>query len=148
MKKLKDAVLGTLIIIAYALKDIIIYLIYGIFIAIILYLAYYVIFGIVSYEKRYSVFKNTFNKLKNLLLSIYSKWYFESKDFFSLKDRIASYIQNCNELNAHINDLERINLNAAQRDYGQVISVDTSYMITKDHTSFQIRRRILFTQLI
>ena len=254
MKKnnLESAMLGILAIvggIAYMLKDIIIYIFYGIFTAIILWLTYHVVLAFYyalialrDYEKKTSIFKNTFNKLKKYILSIYSKWYFQSKEFqqtkeymcicaidilmindnalefmmtphqylyideqdeaikdsqnkindfllqkqdifltklqkeqslnsidhkipkiikkyyhqtledklgfykttldelvsayslfyfqskefMSLKEQIATYIQNCNKLNEHINELERANLNASQRDYGNVVSIDTS----------------------
>ena len=124
-KKEAEGLLALATVIGIILYESMFYIICGILITSILYLAYRIILGIVCYEKRYSVFKNAFNKLKNVLLSAYSQWYFESKDFFAIKNRIVSYIQDCNELNAHINDLET-HLNAAKSDYGEAVSVDTS----------------------
>ena len=124
-KKEAEGLLALATVIGIILYESMFYIICGILITSILYLAYRIILGIVCYEKRYSVFKNAFNKLKNVLLSAYSQWYFESKDFFAIKNRIVSYIQDCNELNAHINDLET-HLNAAKSDYGEAVSADTS----------------------
>ncbi len=124
-KKEAEGLLALAAVIGIILYESMFYIICGILITSILYLAYRIILGIVRYEKRHSVFKNAFNKLKNVLLSAYSQWYFESKDFFAIKNRIVSYIQDCNELNAHINDLET-HLNAAKSDYGEAVSVDTS----------------------
>lgn len=57
---------------------------------------------------------------------IYLYVYFSSNKFLKVKDSIKNYIQNCNDLNAHIEDLKSTYLDVQNRNFGNVSTVDTS----------------------
>lgn len=57
---------------------------------------------------------------------IYEFRYYRSNEFSELKGRIDSYIQDCNELNHHIESLKDISLISNQRDYGEASYHDAS----------------------
>lgn len=50
---------------------------------------------------------------------IYRHLYFNSSKFLSLKSDIRKYIQNCNDLNAHINELKSSFVDISSYDYGK-----------------------------
>lgn len=52
-------------------------------------------------------------------LVIYSQIYFKSEKFKSIKTDINEYINDCNELNAHIEDLRSSYVKAKKTDYGE-----------------------------
>lgn len=54
-----------------------------------------------------------------LAVLIYARVYFKSEKFQSLKSSIADYITDCNELNAHINDLRSSYVDIHKTDYGE-----------------------------
>lgn len=53
-------------------------------------------------------------------------WYFKSKEFRAIKDSIAQYIDNCNELNAHIENLKLTSFDVSPLDYGAGTLSDVS----------------------
>ena len=53
-----------------------------------------------------------------LVWKIYISIYFKSKRFLSIKSRIQSYIDDCNELNRHIEELKDTPLEANKLDSG------------------------------
>lgn len=57
---------------------------------------------------------------------IYEFCYFSSEKFLALKNRISSYINNCNELNRHIEELKSTYLGINQLDYGSANYYDNS----------------------
>lgn len=52
-------------------------------------------------------------------LFIYSKVYFKGSDFGKIKSSIANYINDCNELNSHIESLRSSYVKAKKTDYGE-----------------------------
>ena len=50
----------------------------------------------------------------------YSRIYFKSEKFNAIKDSISAYIADCNELNAHIEELRSSYVNVKKTDYGEV----------------------------
>ena len=64
--------------------------------------------------------------------------YFKSKKFLSIKDRIKTYIDDCNDLNEHIEKLKETNLMNNRLDYGT-----SSY---HDNSKWNFKRRELEKQ--
>ena len=62
-----------------------------------------------------------------LLLVIYVAWklyesvYYKSEKFLFIKNRIQTYILNCNELNHHIEELKNTYIGINQLDYGKAV---------------------------
>ena len=50
---------------------------------------------------------------------IYAQVYFKGKKFTGIKESISTYIADCNELNAHIEDLRSTYANIKKTDYGE-----------------------------
>ena len=50
---------------------------------------------------------------------VYEFQYYKSEDFLNIKNRINSYIENCNELNKHIESLKDTSLLIKKTDYGE-----------------------------
>lgn len=61
-----------------------------------------------------------------LLWKIYEMLYYHGQKFKAMKARIQAYINNCNELNQHIENLKHTHLGLNQLDYGQSYYYDTS----------------------
>ena len=61
-----------------------------------------------------------------LLYLIYQAIYFKSKKFLAIKDEIKSYTDECNELNAHIEDLKKAYIGVKSVDYGVANYTDNS----------------------
>nr|DAS66081.1 MAG TPA: HNHc [Caudoviricetes sp.] len=57
---------------------------------------------------------------------IYESWYYKSSSFLSVKCRIESYIQDCNDLNQHIESLKDTYLVSNRTDYGDAAYHDSS----------------------
>lgn len=57
---------------------------------------------------------------------IYKDHYFKSKDFLTLKEEVSSYIDECNELNDHIENLRQVNSRFEKKDYGVAELKDSS----------------------
>lgn len=57
---------------------------------------------------------------------IYELYYYSSPSFIDIKQRIESYINDCNELNSHIESLKYINLLSNKTDYGTSSYQDSS----------------------
>lgn len=57
---------------------------------------------------------------------IYEAIYFRSEKFLSIKNRIQSYIADCNALNEHIEDLKETQLRVNRVDYGSADYHDSS----------------------
>lgn len=57
---------------------------------------------------------------------VYETIYFRGPKFHAIKDRIKTHIQDCNELNAHIEDLKSTALVVNRIDYGQAEYHNTS----------------------
>lgn len=57
---------------------------------------------------------------------IYESVYYKSKEFLAIKERIKSYIDDCNQLNAHIEDLKSTYIGVDQLDYGRSSYYDKS----------------------
>lgn len=61
-----------------------------------------------------------------LIFKIYEFFYYKGKGFWDIKNRIQSYINDCNELNEHIENLKVSSLLSNQTDYGQATYYDSS----------------------
>ena len=61
-----------------------------------------------------------------LAWKIYEAMYYKSEKFISIKNRIDNHIQNCNELNEHIEELKDTHVGINQLDYGQSTYNDNS----------------------
>lgn len=61
-----------------------------------------------------------------IIWKVYEIFYYKSKKFLIIKDRIGSYVQNCNELNIHIEELKNTYLGTDQLDYGRSEYFDNS----------------------
>lgn len=57
---------------------------------------------------------------------IYQTIYFKSETFLNIKQEISDYIEECNELNAHIENLKCTYANIRHIDYGSSVFTDTS----------------------
>lgn len=57
---------------------------------------------------------------------IYVFTYFKGEKFLSIKESINYHIQNCNDLNYHIEELKQTYLDVQSENYGKVSSVDNS----------------------
>lgn len=57
---------------------------------------------------------------------IYETVYFRSEKFISIKERIQSHIQECNEMNSHIEELKSTALVVNRTDYGEAQYHDSS----------------------
>lgn len=57
---------------------------------------------------------------------IYENLYYKSKKFKEMKNKIYVHINNCNELNHHIEELKTSSIITNQRDYGRAYYYDTS----------------------
>lgn len=64
--------------------------------------------------------------LTYLLYILYVEFYFRSKKFKKLKDRIRSHIENCNDLNHYIEELKNSYVNMEAYNYGSGNMVDNS----------------------
>lgn len=58
---------------------------------------------------------------------VYEFRYYKSDDFLSIKNRINSYIEDCNELNKHIESLKDTSLLIKRTDYGKASYQDASH---------------------
>lgn len=63
---------------------------------------------------------------------IYEETYFNSNEFLEIKNSIKSFANNCNELNAHIEELKNSYIDIKSTDYGRGDYVD--------HSRFNYRR--------
>ena len=61
-----------------------------------------------------------------LAWKIYELSYYKSEKFLTLKNKIKSHTESCNELNAHIEELKSTCLGIDQLDYGEGTYSDTS----------------------
>lgn len=61
-----------------------------------------------------------------LVYLIYELIYFKSKKFLSIKESIKSYADECNELNAHIEELKSAYIDIKHTDYGKATYTDNS----------------------
>lgn len=67
-----------------------------------------------------------------IILFIFLAWivyrfaYYKSNSFNELKNKIQKYTTDCNELNAHIDELKRTHVGIDQLDYGSATYKDTS----------------------
>lgn len=57
---------------------------------------------------------------------IYESFYYKSAKFIEIKERINTYITDCNELNEHIEDLKNTDLISNKLDYGNASYQDSS----------------------
>lgn len=57
---------------------------------------------------------------------VYESIYYKSKAFQSIKMQIQSYVNDCNDLNRHIENLKSSHLGANQLDYGQASYINKS----------------------
>lgn len=60
------------------------------------------------------------------IYKIYEHFYFKSEKFLSIKNNITTYIQECNDLNEHIEELKSTYLKFNKIDYGNAQLKDTS----------------------
>lgn len=70
-----------------------------------------------------------------IVFLLYKKHYYKSEDFAKIKQRINIYVNDCNELNKHIEELKDISLISNKTDYG-----DASY---QDASSWNYKRKHL-----
>lgn len=61
-----------------------------------------------------------------IIWKLYEFFYYKSSRFLDIKQRITSYINDCNELNRHIEDLKNTDLVYDKKDYGVASYQDTS----------------------
>lgn len=61
-----------------------------------------------------------------LVYKIYEHLYYKSNKFNDIKERISDYVQKCNELNEHIEELKTENLILQKTNYGTAKVIDTS----------------------
>lgn len=61
-----------------------------------------------------------------LIYQIYSTFYFNGKNFKKIKESIKEHIENCNELNHHIEELKSSYININSYDYGEASMRDAS----------------------
>lgn len=61
-----------------------------------------------------------------ILWKIYELFYYRSKKFMEVKQRIDTYIDDCNELNDHIEELKHTALPNGTNDYGEASYNDSS----------------------
>lgn len=61
-----------------------------------------------------------------LYIQIYSSRYFKSEEFLSIKNEIANYVYECNELNHHIESLKDIPTDFVSESYGRADYIDNS----------------------
>ncbi len=73
-----------------------------------------------------------------VIWKLYEIYYYKSHAFMSVKQRIDSYINDCNELNRHIESLKDTTLISNKTDYG-----DASY---KDSSQWNYKRKHLQNQ--
>lgn len=57
---------------------------------------------------------------------IYESKYYKGEEFLSIKEKIKNYIDECNEMNDHIEDLKNTYTDFKQTDYGLANNVDSS----------------------
>ena len=61
-----------------------------------------------------------------IIYLIYENKYYKNEKFLSLKTRIKNYIDECNEMNVHIEELKNTYIDFKQTDYGTAHSIDYS----------------------
>lgn len=61
-----------------------------------------------------------------IIWKIYESCYYKSSKFIEIKQRIVSYISDCNDLNEHIESLKDTNLISNKTDYGNASYQDSS----------------------
>lgn len=61
-----------------------------------------------------------------IVWKIYEFYYYKSSSFAEIKQRIDTYINDCNELNKHIENLKHSNLPSNRMDYGDASYSDSS----------------------
>lgn len=61
-----------------------------------------------------------------VIWKIYESFYYKGSSFLAIKQRIATYIEDCNELNRHIEDLKNTDLVSHKVDYGSASYHDSS----------------------
>lgn len=61
-----------------------------------------------------------------IVWKLYEFFFYKSEKFSEIKQRIDSYINDCNELNKHIEDLKHTELLSAKKDYGTATYKDSS----------------------
>lgn len=61
-----------------------------------------------------------------IIWKIYETVYYKSENFLNIKAQVQSYVNDCNELNAHIENLKSTYLGINQLDYGQAQYHDKS----------------------
>ena len=67
-----------------------------------------------------------------VLLSLFIVWkiyeicYYKSNNFLEIKERIKNYIDDCNKLNSHIEDLKNSSIISDKKDYGSAVYKDSS----------------------
>lgn len=57
---------------------------------------------------------------------IYEFAYFKSKRFSTIKENIKAYVEECNELNSHVEDLKKAYVDIKHTDYGNAVYTDDS----------------------
>ena len=57
---------------------------------------------------------------------IYENKYYKGEKFLSIKSKIKNYINECNEMNEHIEELKETYVNIKQTDYGMAYNTDLS----------------------
>ena len=73
---------------------------------------------------------------------IYAYIYFRSQKFLSLKESISDYTNECNELNAHIEELKYMQSHAASVDYGSAqLSDNSKYNFKRSNWSSSVNTK-------
>lgn len=61
-----------------------------------------------------------------ILWKVYELYYYKSSSFAEIKQRVTTYINDCNELNQHIESLKDTTLISNKTDYGEASYQDAS----------------------
>lgn len=69
-----------------------------------------------------------------IAFKIYELFYYKSEDFFEIKNRFLSYVNDCNQLNDHIEELKQTYTDIKKINYGSANLVDSSrYNFKRSH---------------
>lgn len=83
----------------------------------------FLIFTIVCVIKK----ENPIDVIQDWFFERYQSKYYSSNDFLELRDRVCSYIEECNKLNEHISELKNTHIGIDQTDFGSSTHYDSSF---------------------
>ena len=87
----------------------------------------------ISFVELYGIRKEKFEVIILLIIllifiiwKIYEVVYYTGNDFLNIKNQVQNYVQDCNELNDHIDELRSTYIGINQLDYGKSVYYDNS----------------------